>query len=177
MGWVFILILADSQFSAAFILMISNPGLLVNRAAIRGKRDLDRIFAGIMALFGPAAMCIVAGLNRRFGWSPEIPFPVPMAGIIVAIFTSVLTVWAMSLNKFFKGVLRIVNEKRHTVCAREPYSFIRHPGYLGAILFDLATPIMLNSMWALIPALITTCIIVPRTSTEDKALRNGLNGF
>ena len=176
MGWVFIAILAGSQFSAAFILMISNPGLLANRAEIRGKRDLDRIFAGILAFFGPAAICIVAGLNKRFGWSPEIPFPVQIAGIIVAIFGSVLTVWAMASNKFFYGVLRIANEKGHTVSASGPYYFIRHPGYLGAILFDLATPLMLNSMWALISAIITTCIIVLRTSTEDKALGNGLNG-
>jgi protein-S-isoprenylcysteine O-methyltransferase Ste14 len=32
-----------------------------------------------------------------------------------------------------------------------PYQFVRHPGYVGQILFELATPIMLSSWWALIP--------------------------
>ena len=46
-----------------------------------------------------------------------------------------------------------------------------------AILGDLATPLILNSVWALIPAVLTVCAIVIRTAFEDRALQNGLGGY
>ena len=83
----------------------------------------------------------------------------------------------MASNKFFYGVLRIEQEKNHSVCSSGAYQYVRHPGYLGAIIFDLATPLILNSVWAFIPAILTICAIVIRTSLEDKALQNGLDGY
>lgn len=177
MGWVFIAIVASSQISIALILMMRNPDLMGERAESKGKRDLDRILAGIMALFGPISMCIVAGLNTRYGWLPQISFKLQMTGIVLAVFGSVLTAWAMASNKFFYGVLRIAQEKGHLVCANGAYQYVRHPGYLGAIFFDLATPLILNSVWAFIPAVLTVYAIIVRTSLEDKALQNGLDGY
>lgn len=177
MGWVFIAIVAASQISIALILMMRNPELMGERDIRKGKRDLDRILSGVMTLFGPISMCIVAGLNIRLGWAPQIPFMLQIAGIVLAILGSILPPWAMASNKFFYGVLRIVQEKGHTVCASGPYQYVRHPGYLGAILFDLAIPLILNSVWALIPAVLTVCAIFVRTALEDKSLQNGLDGY
>jgi len=58
-----------------------------------------------------------------------------------------------------------------------PYRAVRHPGYAGAIVFDLATPLMLGSPWALVPAVLTVWAIVVRTVREDRALRQGLPGY
>ncbi len=177
MAWIFIAIVAASQISIALILMVSNPGLMGERAESKGQRDLDRILAGVMALFGPISICIVAGLNRRFGWLPQMPFVIQIAGIALALLGSLMTAWAMASNKFFYGVLRIAQKKGHMVCMSGPYQYVRHPGYLGAILFDLATPLILNSVWAFIPAMLTVYAIVVRTGLEDKALQNGLDGY
>ena len=177
MGWVFIAIVSASQLSIALILIMRNPELMGERAETKGKRDLDRILAGVMSLFGPISMCIVAGLNFRFGWSPQIPVALQMTGIVLAVLGSILTAWAMASNKFFYGVLRIAQDKGHTVCASGPYRTVRHPGYLGAILFDLATPLILGSAWAFIPAALTVCAILVRTAREDKALQSGLGGY
>jgi protein-S-isoprenylcysteine O-methyltransferase Ste14 len=54
---------------------------------------------------------------------------------------------------------------------------MRHPGYVGAIAFDLATPLILGSLWSLIPAGLTTCIIILRTVLEDRTLQDELNGY
>ncbi len=177
MGWVFIAIVAISQVSIALILMARNPALMGERAGSKGKRDLDRVLAGVMAFFGPIGMCIVAGLNFRFGWLPQLSPALQITGIVLAVLGSLLTAWAMASNKFFYGVLRIAQEKDHSVCASGPYQYVRHPGYLGAILFDLAAPLILNSVWALIPAVLTVYAIYIRTSLEDKALKNGLAGY
>ncbi|MFZ5810172.1 MAG: methyltransferase family protein [Chloroflexota bacterium] len=177
MGWVFIAIVALSQISVALILITRNPELMGERAESKGKRDLDRILAGVMALFGPISMCIVAGLNFRHGWLPQISLALQITGIVLAILGSILTAWAMASNKFFYGVLRIAQEKGHSVCASGAYQYVRHPGYLGVIIFDLATPLILNSAWAFIPSILTVYAIFVRTSLEDKALQNGLDGY
>ena len=176
MGWVFIAIVAASQISIAIILMMRNPELMIERDIRKGKRDLDRILTGVMTLFGPISICIVAGLNNRYGL-PQISFTYQIIGVALAILGSILPAWAMASNKFFYGVLRIEQEKNHSVCSSGAYQYVRHPGYLGAIIFDLATPLILNSVWAFIPAILTICAIVIRTSLEDKALQNGLDGY
>jgi len=41
----------------------------------------------------------------------------------------------------------------------------------------LATPLMLASLWALIPAVFIACALVVRTSLEDKTLQEELDGY
>lgn len=176
-GWVFLALHAAGQIITASILMANNPGLMGERASIKGKRDLDRVLAGAMSLFGPAAICIVGGLNLRLGWQPGIPPALQLAGIAIAAAGAALTIWAMAVNRFFYGVMRIAKEQGHAVCDAGPYRLIRHPGYMGAILFDLAAPLILQSAWAFIPAVITVIVIAARTAIEDKALQAGLDGY
>jgi protein-S-isoprenylcysteine O-methyltransferase Ste14 len=54
---------------------------------------------------------------------------------------------------------------------------MRHPGYAGALLVYLATPFFLDSLWALIPALIETVTLVVRTRLEDQTLQAELPGY
>jgi len=177
MAWVYIGVYLASMGVNALVLIPTNPELVVERAQSRGKRDLDRALAGVMALYGPAGICIVAGLDVRFGWSPGIPPALLIAALAIAVLGSLLTTWAMASNRFFYGVLRIAKDRGHTVATSGPYRYVRHPGYVGAIAFDLATPLILGSPWALIPAGLTTCIIILRTVLEDRTLQDELDGY
>jgi protein-S-isoprenylcysteine O-methyltransferase Ste14 len=177
MGWGFIAIVAATHLSIAVVLTIRNPGLMRERAQIKGTRDLDRVLASIMALYGPVGICIVAGLNVHFAWLPTIPLGVRVGGIIIALLGSALTTWAVASNRFFYGVLRIAPQEGQTPCTVGPYQYVRHPGYLGMILGDLAIPLILGSVWAFIPAVLAVCAIVIRTGSEDRALQNGLDGY
>lgn len=68
-------------------------------------------------------------------------------------------------------------ERGHAVVSDGPYRFVRHPGYLGAVLCDLVAPLALASLWAFIPALLTNILIVVRTSLEDRTLQTELTGY
>lgn len=177
MGWTYIAIIALSQFSVAAILISKKSDLLHERSQMTGKRNLDRVLAGVMAVFGPISICVVAGLNMRDGWLPNVPFAFQVLGLALGILGSVLTVWALAANNFFYGVMRIAKEKGHVVCQSGPYRLVRHPGYLGAALFTLGSPLILHSAWAFIPALLTVFAIVLRTKTEDANLQNDLAGY
>ena len=58
-----------------------------------------------------------------------------------------------------------------------PYRFIRHPGYTGIAAFTLATPLILNSRWAFVPATLAAAATILRTLLEDRTLHQELEGY
>ena len=104
MAWVYIGVYLAGMVVNALVLIPTNPELVVERVQFRGKRDLDKALAGVMALYGPAGICIVAGLDVRFGCSAcatGIPPALLIAALAIAVLGSLLTTWAMASNKFF----------------------------------------------------------------------------
>ena len=54
---------------------------------------------------------------------------------------------------------------------------MRHPGYAGGLALTLATPFLLGSWPALIPAVALMGILVVRTVLEDRTRRRELSGY
>ena len=54
---------------------------------------------------------------------------------------------------------------------------MRHPGYAGALLTYLATPLFLDALTAFLPAAILLVLLVIRTSLEDRTLQKRLEGY
>jgi protein-S-isoprenylcysteine O-methyltransferase Ste14 len=88
-----------------------------------------------------------------------------------------LSSWAVVSNKFFSDVIRIQTDRGHTVISDGPYRFMRHPGYVGMILYSLAAPFLLDSPWALIPGGLTVLLVIVRTVVEDRTLLEQLDGY
>jgi protein-S-isoprenylcysteine O-methyltransferase Ste14 len=121
------------------------------------------------------AAVIVAGVDAgRRHWSHP-----PKPGVYVIFLAAYLAgqgvfLWAKSVNPFFSSVARIQIERGQSVCREGPYRFCRHPGYLGGLLFGLATPFVLGSYWALIPQALAALLLVGRTFLEDRMLTKDL---
>jgi protein-S-isoprenylcysteine O-methyltransferase Ste14 len=180
MGWVYIAINAISMIANSLILLLLHPGLMTERVKgvdRKNKKDWDRPLAGIMTFFGPIIICVVSGFNLRMLWLPRLPFWLQVTGIVLAIIGCMISAWAIASNRFFYGFMRIAKEAGHSVSNHGAYRIVRHPGYLGAILVNLATPLILNSLWAFIPATITIVAVIIRTSLEDKTLLRALEGY
>ena len=94
-----------------------------------------------------------------------------IAALIVSIVGYAITVWATSSNAFFSQVVRIQSERGHSVVNSGPYKYVRHPAYLGAILYELAVPVLLASWWALIVGGLNVILFVLRTALEDRTLQ------
>jgi protein-S-isoprenylcysteine O-methyltransferase Ste14 len=84
---------------------------------------------------------------------------------------------AMYMNRFFSMTVRIQTERGHTVVDTGPYGTVRHPGYVGMLLFYAAVPFVLGSRWALVPAVFTVMLLIVRTALEDRTLRAELPGY
>ena len=175
MAWVYTLV---SAVDACLLVMVVSPDLMKERAHPKADaKAWDRVLAHLTGPLGSTAMLIVAGLNVRFGWPPQVPFAWQAAGLVVFMLGMGLMTWAMIVNNFFSLVVRIQKDRGHTVVSGGPYAYVRHPGYVGGILFQLATPVMLGTLWALIPAGLAACCILVRTALEDKTLQAELDGY
>jgi protein-S-isoprenylcysteine O-methyltransferase Ste14 len=89
----------------------------------------------------------------------------------------VLALWAMAANRFFIGMVRIQEERGHHVIQTGPYRYVRHPGYLGSLFFIFFIPLMLGSLWGIVPAVLTCGVVFLRTHLEDQVLRDELPGY
>ena len=136
-------------------LLSRNPELLAERSNVKAGKSWDKPLVGFMVLVGPVATWVTAGLDTRFHWSDAMPTSGFLAGLAVAVLSAALIAWAMHSNQFFSSVVRIQKDRGHVVVAGGPYRFVRHPGYTGMAAFTLATPLILNSRWALVPAVVT----------------------
>ncbi len=179
-GWVFLGLLAAILISHVLILVPINPELLAERSrGIRqeGAKGWDKWVATFAAGMGTVPTWIVAALDVRFEWSASLPLALHIGGLIGSVLGWALFMWAMGANAFFSEAVRIQEERGHTVVTDGPYRYVRHPGYVGAILALLATPLLLGSLWALIPAGLAAIGYVVRTALEDGMLQEELDGY
>jgi len=176
-GQIFFGVWVINLLLSVLILVPNSPELLAERSQVKEGADrLDILLAALMA-YSFIFNVIVAGLDARFGWTARFPLWVMLAGGVVALAGAMLTLWAMVDNPFFSGVVRIQRERGHTVVSSGPYRYVRHPGYVGALVFILAMPVLLGSWWAFVPAIITTCTSIYRTAREDRTLQRELEGY
>jgi protein-S-isoprenylcysteine O-methyltransferase Ste14 len=179
-GWVVIGISVGFGIGARLVMLMVDPDVLIERGRSLDADNVkpwDRLLMPIVGLLLPFAMLIVAGLDQRFGLSPQLAPGLRVTALVVLILSMVLGTWALFANRFFSGTVRIQTERGHSVVSSGPYRFIRHPGYVGAILMYLATPLVLGTLWGLLPAALILIGILIRTALEDKMLHEELPGY
>jgi protein-S-isoprenylcysteine O-methyltransferase Ste14 len=156
-----------------------NPGLITERAHFAQHEDAkswDKLLAPLVSL-GGGLIPLVAGLDARLGWSPAFSMPLKIASLAIILAAYALSSYALIENRFFSGMVRIQTDRGHQVVSGGPYRWVRHPGYAGALLSYLATPLFLDSRWAFLPVLLLAIALVIRTNLEDRALQDELEGY
>lgn len=178
--WLNAWVLLGINFAASIVssnLLWRDPELLSERSNTKAGKSWDKPLVCIVVLLGPVATWVTAGLDFRFHWSYGMGTLAFTTGVILAPLAAALVAWAMRSNRFFSAVVRIQKDRGQVVVKGGPYRFIRHPAYTGMCVFTLVTPLILNSQWAFIPALVTVAVTVLRTALEDRTLQNELDGY
>jgi len=177
-GWFYVGIFLAFDAATALVALPRDPQFLIERSRSNpDAKDWDKILMPIASGFLPLLSWVLAGLNERWNWKPTLGGGWLIAGGILTIVGYAILVWAMSANRFFSPLVRIQQERGHRVADTGPYRFIRHPGYLGAIGFSVGVPLLLGSLWALIPGMISAGLYILRTKLEDNTLAAELPGY
>ncbi len=177
-GWALVAVYALWVTANAVLLIPRHPDLIAERAQrdIAGMKSWDRTIISIIGLT-TLVKYVLAGLDIRFGWTTPLPVWARLLALLVSAFGYALGTWAMVENAYFSMIVRVQSDRGQRVCSTGPYRFVRHPGYLGTILFEFLVPIVLGSWWALIPSGMTTVLTIVRTALEDKTLQEELPGY
>jgi len=176
-AWVFMGIYLVGVCIMGAFLMRTSPETIAERGKARGMRDWDKLVGGLWSLAQFIAIPLVAGLDMRFGWLPEVSVAWHVVGAVLFALGLGIFGWAMITNAYFSTVARIQDDRGQTVCRSGPYQLVRHPGYIGAILQSLGIPLLLGSWWALIPGVTAAVLMAIRTSLEDRMLQAELPGY
>lgn len=181
-AWVFSLLIVAAGVVGRIWAERRHPGLLVERERALSKetkdvKPWDRVLAPLMAVSLTFPLVIVAGLDHRFGWSPEFSIGLKIVGFSLIMLGYLFATWALVENRFFSSMVRIQTDRGHTVCDSGPYRFVRHPGYAGNILPLPGIMLALDSVWTLIPAAVALIIVIVRTALEDRTLQEELPGY
>jgi protein-S-isoprenylcysteine O-methyltransferase Ste14 len=157
-----------------------SPAMLHERSHALEAKDApawDRVLVYVVAMVGPMVVLLVAGLDHRHHWPPQAAAWVQMAGFVLLILAYAFSTWAMVSNPFFSAVVRIQSERGHHVVSSGPYAIVRHPAYAGGLVAILAGPLLLDALWALLPAACVALAMVIRTALEDRTLQAALPGY
>jgi protein-S-isoprenylcysteine O-methyltransferase Ste14 len=176
-GWLYIAAVVAAVAGMRVFVSRRNPGLFARRARVGpGTPAWDKAWNLVFWVLMLAVLVTGALDSGRHHWTDLSIgwWPVGLVGMAASM---VLSTWAMSVNPFFEGTVRIQAESGHKVVDAGPYAYIRHPGYVGLAALALSTPLMLLSCWAFVPATAATFWLVLRTFLEDRFLSTRLDGY
>jgi protein-S-isoprenylcysteine O-methyltransferase Ste14 len=176
-AWVYLGAFVGGVVINALILLPRSPELIAERGQQKeNTKGWDKRLTPFISAF-MLGLWLVAGLDNRLDWSPQYALTVNLIALTCAVAGSLLFSWAMASNKFFSTTVRIQGDRGHAVASNGPYRIVRHPGYVGAIVSSLAAPLLLGSLWALLPAGVLVLLIIVRTALEDRTLQAELDGY
>ncbi len=178
--WLYLVVSLLGMFGGIVLVATANPEMVNVRGRWKERKDTmswDRLLLMLYGLFGFFVLPVIIGLDvGRHHWS-SLGAWAAVTGTLLFCLGSILITWAMLVNTHFEATVRIQKDRDHRVISTGPYAIIRHPGYLGASLWALGTPLIIGSAYGLVPAAIAIAALVTRTRLEDRTLRAELPGY
>lgn len=172
-AWVYIAILFLVTMMLIGYLLKNDPDLVRRRMQMKEKRIQQKTIIKFSILFSTLAF-LLPGFDQRFGWS-YVPVWLVIAADIILFLSFYLVFLTMRENSYAGRTIEV--EEGQKVIDTGPYRWVRHPMYAGVILLMLASPLALDSWWALIPAALIIPTIVIRILDEEIALSSELSGY
>ena len=175
-AWVYSIVFFVSSATITFYIWKNDPALLERRSEIgvvEEKEKKQKIIQGF-AYIGFILILVIPALDHRFGWS-NVPFFIVILGNILVIAGLYLYFLVLKENTFASATIEITKDQK--VISTGPYSLVRHPLYLGALIMLFGTPIARGSWWGLIVVVLYVFALVTRIRDEEKFLSKNLQGY
>jgi protein-S-isoprenylcysteine O-methyltransferase Ste14 len=178
-AWAYLAVLCTILGVYVAIVARVHPDLIAERT--RPPADAkawDKPIAILVAVVGPVALILLAGLEHRYRAVPASGFSATaLAGLVMAGAGGALANWAVYANRFFSALVRIQTDRGHRVVDTGPYAIVRHPGYAGSLVANVGAAAALESWAAFAVVCAITVVMIVRTTLEDRTLRDELEGY
>jgi protein-S-isoprenylcysteine O-methyltransferase Ste14 len=172
-AWIFLAVFMIS-IAAIFIYLAKNdPDLLARRVKTAEKTKTQKIIRFLVNV--TFTVVIVASvLDHRFAWS-AISLRVVLVGDTLVVLGMLIIFLVFRENTFTAQTVEV--EAGQKVISTGPYALVRHPMYVGGLVFILGIPLSLGSWWGLFIVVLFTPVMVWRILDEEKLLAKGLPGY
>ena len=172
-AWLFIGVLFIPVIIMGVVLYIKAPALLEKRLSNKEKQKAQKGVIALSGLMFPASF-VVSALDFRFGWSYTPDFVVIAAAVLfVAGYGMFAEV--MRENAYLSRTVEVQEGQR--VVSSGLYGVVRHPMYLATLLMFPTMPLILGSLYGLIPMAIYPILIAVRILDEERLLTKELPGY
>lgn len=142
-----------------------------------GQSVADRILlASFMASYAGIVFFSAADVWRMH-LLPPLPTWLSVIGLGAFIVGTGIVHNALRTNAFATTVVRLQEERGHTVVREGPYGIVRHPMYAGLVPLMLGVAAWLGSAAAMIAVVVPTVILCVRIVLEERLLRARLPGY
>lgn len=172
-GWLFMTVLFVPMFIAGLIMYFKAKDLLKSRLNAKEKQSEQKDVISYSALMFLASF-ILAGLNRRFGWS-DLPKSVITGAAVVFLFGYLLFGEVLRENAYLSRTIEVRKDQK--VVDSGLYGIVRHPMYSATVLMFLSMPLILNCIYSFVIMLAYIPLIIKRIRNEEVFLEKELQGY
>lgn len=172
-AWLLIGLLFVPMLFLGILLFIKAPERLEKRLNAKEKEKTQKGVVALSALVFIIGF-VVAALDYRFAWSH---LPTWAAAVCSVFFIAGYAMYAevMRENAYLSRTVEV--QEGQKVIETGLYGIVRHPMYLATLIMFLPMPLILGSLYALIPFAFYVPIIAVRIASEEKLLARELAGY
>jgi protein-S-isoprenylcysteine O-methyltransferase Ste14 len=177
-AWVYLIITISGATYSVVWMKKKDPRLLRDRMCFDKKspKGIDRIIILLYVIF-IFVLIALPGLDAvRFKWS-ALPVFIKVIGFLMNFFSGHIMFSVERENPYLSSIVEVHQDREHTVITTGIYRYVRHPWYIGLILWFFSIPLALGSLYSFIPAGVLTILLLMRIFIEEKALRQELPGY
>lgn len=172
-AWTYLAVLMASIGAILVYLVKNDPALLARRSNNAEEVASQKIIHFLVNLTFLAAEALPA-LDHRFGWS-AVPTYMVIAGDGLVALGMLIIFFVFRENSFTASTVQVAADQR--VVSTGLYAFVRHPMYVGGLIFIFGVPLALGSWWALLTFIQLVFVIAWRLVDEERFLVKNLAGY
>ena len=172
-AWLFLGLLFIPMLILGIAMLIKSPSLLAKRLDSKEKEATQKGVVALAGLMFPVGF-VLSAFDFRHGWS-QVPVWLTITASVLFLVGYAMYAEVMRENAYLSRTIEV--QEHQTVIDTGLYGIVRHPMYLATLLMFLPLPLVLGSLWGLIPFALYPVVIVIRILNEEKVLTEGLAGY
>jgi len=172
-AWVFLAVVSACGWLTFAYFWRKDRSLLERRMRVAEKEPAQKIIVTLLYSL-IATTVVIAARDYRLHWSADVPLLVVLGNLLV-VAGSYVYFLVFRANSFAGSTIRIAPGQR--VISTGPYAVVRHPLYVGLLIFVTGIPLALGSYWGLLLVAPVLALIVWRLLHEEAFLVENLPGY